>query len=324
VIVVFLGPPGSGKGTQAKRLSQEMSMLHISTGDLLREAVKKGTPLGKRAKEYMDRGELVPDEVVISLIEEVMPKDGGFILDGFPRTVPQAIALEEMLKKYGRDIDKVVLFEISEEAVVDRLSGRLTCSVCGAVYHVMYNPPKQVGRQEVVGSSSYLPIKINPAGVIPIIFAQSLLIIPSTVLGFIQHPIAKAMHDAFNPTTLPYNILYVAFIVFFTYFYTAVLINPVDVADNLKKLGAFIPGIRPGQDTQKYLEHIVNRLAFVGAIFLSVVAVIPIFVSMWLKVPFYFGGTTALIVVGVALDTINKLEAQLLQQKYTKYRRKVR
>ncbi|QWK12980.1 MAG: adenylate kinase [Aquificota bacterium] len=151
MIVVFLGPPGSGKGTQAKRLSQEMSMLHISTGDLLREAVKKGTPLGKRAKEYMDRGELVPDEVVISLIEEVMPKDGGFILDGFPRTVPQAIALEEMLKKYGRDIDKVVLFEISEEAVVDRLSGRLTCSVCGAVYHVMYNPPKQEGVCDLCG-----------------------------------------------------------------------------------------------------------------------------------------------------------------------------
>ena len=185
-------------------------------------------------------------------------------------------------------------------------------------------PRRQIGRQEVLGSSSYLPIKINPAGVIPIIFAQSLLIIPSTVLGFIQHPIAKAIHDAFNPTALPYNILYIAFIVFFTYFYTAVLINPVDVADNLKKAGAFVPGVRPGRDTQRYLEYIVNRLAFAGAVFLSVVAVVPVFVSLWLNVPFYFGGTTALIVVGVALDTINKLEAQLLQQKYTKYRRKVR
>lgn len=185
-------------------------------------------------------------------------------------------------------------------------------------------PRRQIGRQEVVGSSSYLPIKLNPAGVIPIIFAQSLLIIPSTVLGFMQNPITRVLHDAFNPTTIPYNILYVAFIIFFTYFYTAVLINPVDVADNLRKGGAFIPGVRPGQDTQKHLEYIINRLAFVGALFLSVVATIPIFISLWLKVPFYFGGTTALIVVGVALDTINKLEAQLLQQKYTKYRRKVR
>ncbi|MFN3599430.1 MAG: preprotein translocase subunit SecY [Aquificaceae bacterium] len=185
-------------------------------------------------------------------------------------------------------------------------------------------PRRQIGRQEVVGSSSYLPIKLNPAGVIPIIFAQSLLIIPSTVLGFMQNPITRVLHDAFNPTTIPYNILYVAFIIFFTYFYTAVLINPVDVADNLRKGGAFIPGVRPGQDTQKHLEYIINRLAFVGALFLSVVATIPIFISLWLKVPFYFGGTTALIVVGVALDTINKLEAQMLQQKYTKYTRRVR
>ncbi|MFZ8863121.1 MAG: preprotein translocase subunit SecY [Thermocrinis sp.] len=186
------------------------------------------------------------------------------------------------------------------------------------------HPRRQIGRQEVVGGSTYLPIKINPAGVIPIIFAQSLLIIPSTVLGFIQHPIAKALHDAFNPTTFLYNFLYVMFIIFFTYFYTAVLINPADVAENLRKAGAFIPGVRPGQDTQKLLEGIINRLAFVGAIFLSVVAVIPVFVSLWLKVPFYYGGTTALIVVGVALDTINKIEANLLQRKYTQFRRKVK
>ncbi len=186
------------------------------------------------------------------------------------------------------------------------------------------HPRRQIGRQEIMGGSTYLPIKINPAGVIPIIFAQSLLIIPSTVLGFIQHPIAKTLHDAFNPTTFFYNFLYVMFIVFFTYFYTAVLINPADVAENLRKAGAFIPGVRPGQDTQKLLEGIINRLAFVGAIFLSVVAVIPVFVSFWLKVPFYYGGTTALIVVGVALDTINKIEASLLQRKYTQYRRKVK
>jgi preprotein translocase subunit SecY len=186
------------------------------------------------------------------------------------------------------------------------------------------HPRRQIGRQEIMGGSTYLPLKINPAGVIPIIFAQSLLIIPSTVLGFIQHPIAKALHDAFNPTTFLYNFLYVMFIIFFTYFYTAVLINPAEVAENLRKAGAFIPGVRPGQDTQKLLEGIINRLAFVGAIFLSVVAVIPVFVSLWLKVPFYYGGTTALIVVGVALDTINKIEANLLQRKYTQFRRKVK
>ncbi len=143
MIVVFLGPPGSGKGTQAKKLSHELGLLHISTGDLLREAVKNQTQLGIKAKEYMDRGELVPDSLMIALIEEVMPKEGGFVLDGFPRTVPQALALEDMLKAYNRQVDKVFLFDLSEEVVVDRLSGRLTCSKCGAVYHKKYNPPKK-------------------------------------------------------------------------------------------------------------------------------------------------------------------------------------
>ncbi|MCS7277216.1 MAG: adenylate kinase [Aquificaceae bacterium] len=152
MIVVFLGPPGSGKGTQAKKLSQELGIAHISTGDLLRDAVKRGTDLGKRAKEYMERGELVPDSLIVSLIEEVMPKDGGFILDGFPRTVPQALALENMLEGYGKHVSKVILFEVPEEVVVDRLSGRLTCSSCGAVYHAKYNPPKQEGVCDLCGS----------------------------------------------------------------------------------------------------------------------------------------------------------------------------
>ncbi len=186
-------------------------------------------------------------------------------------------------------------------------------------------PRRQIGRQEVVGGSTYLPLKINPAGVIPIIFAQSFLLIPSTVLSFIQNPISQFLYDAFNPTTIAYNFLYVLLIVFFTYFYTAILINPVEVTDNLRKAGAFIPGVRPGQDTQKLLERIINKLAFIGAIFLSVVAIVPLFVSLWLNIPLYFGGTTALIVVSVALDTINKLEANIMQRKYTGYmKRKVR
>ncbi len=185
-------------------------------------------------------------------------------------------------------------------------------------------PRRVVGRQEFRGGSTYLPIKINPAGVIPIIFAQSLLIIPSSVLAFIQHPIAQAIHDAFNPTSLFYNFLYVVLIVFFTYFYTAVMINPVEVADNLRKGGAFVPGIRPGLETQKFLETVINRLVFVGALFLSVVAIIPLFISLQLQVPFYFGGTTALIVVGVALETLKQVEANLLTKKYKGYVRRRR
>ncbi len=151
MIVVFLGPPGSGKGTQAKKLSQELGLMHISTGDILRDAVKNQTELGKKAREYMDRGELVPDSIMIALIEEVMPKEGGFILDGFPRTVPQALALEEMLRGYKKDVDKVFLFDLSEEVVVERLSGRLICSQCGAVYHRKYNPPKEEGVCDLCG-----------------------------------------------------------------------------------------------------------------------------------------------------------------------------
>ena len=185
-------------------------------------------------------------------------------------------------------------------------------------------PRRVVGRQEYRGGSSYLPIKINPAGVIPIIFAQSLLIIPSSVLGFIDNPITQALHDAFNPTSVFYNFLYVVLIVFFTYFYTAVLINPVEVADNLRRGGAFVPGVRPGIETQKFLEQVINRLVFVGALFLSVVAIIPLFISLSLNVPFYFGGTTALIVVGVALDTLKQVEANLLTKKYKGYIRRRR
>ena len=153
MILVFLGPPGAGKGTQAKLLSQRMGFLHLSTGDLLREAVKNQTPLGKKAKEYMDRGELVPDELIVQLIEETMPKDGNVILDGFPRTVNQALALEEMLKGKGEKISKVLFFDVPDEVIIDRLSGRRVCSKCGAVYHVKYNPPKIEGVCDLCGGS---------------------------------------------------------------------------------------------------------------------------------------------------------------------------
>jgi adenylate kinase len=153
VILVFLGPPGAGKGTQAKLLSQRMGFLHLSTGDLLREAVKNQTPLGKKAKEYMDRGELVPDGLIVQLIEETMPKDGNVILDGFPRTVNQALALEEMLKGKGEKISKVLFFDVPDEVIIDRLSGRRVCSKCGAVYHVKYNPPKIEGVCDLCGGS---------------------------------------------------------------------------------------------------------------------------------------------------------------------------
>lgn len=146
--LVFLGPPGAGKGTQAKRLSEEFKWPHISTGDILREAVSKRTPLGEKAMEYMEKGELVPDEVVIGIIKERLKgKDTqkGFILDGFPRTVNQAQSLDAVLEEERKTLDLVIYFDVSEEEVIRRLTGRRSCLNCGAIFHLIYNPPKNGG-----------------------------------------------------------------------------------------------------------------------------------------------------------------------------------
>lgn len=145
--IVFLGPPGAGKGTQSALLMERLSFIQISTGDLLREAVKNQTPLGLQAKSYMNEGKLVPDELIVGLIEEKLEEfsQSNIIFDGFPRTLNQAKALDELLPKKGRALNRVILFEINDEELIRRLSGRRVCQNCGAVYHVMYNPPREEG-----------------------------------------------------------------------------------------------------------------------------------------------------------------------------------
>jgi len=142
---IFLGPPGAGKGTQAQRLVEEKGFVQISTGDILREAVKKGTDLGKKAKEYMEAGKLVPDEIIIGIIKEKLKELEGrdIILDGFPRTIPQAEALDRMLPEVGRNLDGVILFDVPDEEVIKRLSGRRVDPKTGKVYHIIYNPPPE-------------------------------------------------------------------------------------------------------------------------------------------------------------------------------------
>lgn len=156
--VIMLGPPGCGKGTQAKRLIEKYAIPQISTGDLLREAVKNGTDLGKEAKKFMDAGKLVPDGVVVGMVKERLAKGDckkGFILDGFPRTVPQAEALDKNLAGLGKAIEKVVSIEVPDQEVVARLGGRRTCPDCGAMYHVKFNAPKQEGVCDKCGGKLY-------------------------------------------------------------------------------------------------------------------------------------------------------------------------
>lgn len=156
--LVFLGPPGVGKGTQARRLSQEYKWPHIATGDILREAVIQETPLGIRAKEFMDRGDLVPDEIVVGIVKERLAEPDaqeGFILDGFPRTVNQAQELEAELSSFGSGIDAVVFFKVSEKEIIRRLAGRRICKTCGALYHIIYNPPAVENQCDQCGGQLY-------------------------------------------------------------------------------------------------------------------------------------------------------------------------
>ena len=147
--IILLGAPGSGKGTQAKKMTTSFAIPQISTGDMLREAVKNGTEMGRKAKVFMDQGGLVPDDVVIGIVRDRLGEkdcDKGFILDGFPRTIPQAQALDRTVKELGKEITSVLSLEVDEAEIMERLSGRRTCAGCGAMYHVRFNPPKAEGR----------------------------------------------------------------------------------------------------------------------------------------------------------------------------------
>ncbi len=173
-----------------------------------------------------------------------------------------------------------------------------------------------VGRRMTSGGSTYLPLRVNMAGVIPVIFAASIMAFPPTVGQILNTPAALDFAAFFSPNSWAYVVGEVFFIIIFTYFYTAVTFNPVDQADNLKKYGGFVPGVRPGRPTAEYLDRILSRLTFPGALYLGAVAALPTILISQTSANFFFGGTSILIVVGVALDTVKQLEAQLMMRNY--------
>jgi len=177
---------------------------------------------------------------------------------------------------------------------------------------------RMVGRKMYGGQSTHIPLRVNTAGVIPIIFASSIMILPTTVAGFVppDHPLAS-LAQWFNPFGVLYNVLYAIIIIFFTYFYTAVVLNPNDLAENMRKYGGFIPGIRPGRHTAQYIDKVLSRITLPGAFFLAAVAVLPdIIIGLFKVRAVGFGGTSVLIVVGVALDTLQQVESHLLMRHY--------
>ncbi len=181
-----------------------------------------------------------------------------------------------------------------------------------------------VGRRVYGGQNTHIPLKINTAGVIPPIFASSLIAFPATIAGFIQIAWVQSLSQQLAPGSLLYTMLYVGLIIFFAFFYTAVVLNPIDMADNMKKYGGFIPGIRPGQKTSDFIYRVLTRITFAGSIYLAVVCVIPEILIYQAGLPFFFGGTSLLIVVGVGLDTAQQIETHMITRNYEGFMRKGR
>lgn len=235
------------------------------------------------------------------------------IFAGIVAAMPSALAKTYTLVRGGVMEPYVVLVIL---AIVVAVIGAIIFMEQGHRKIPVQYAKRVVGRKTYGGASTHIPLKLNTAGVIPPIFASSIILFPATIAQIIDHPWMQAVASSLNPGTMIYNAIFVGFIIFFCFFYTAIMFNPVDVADNMKKQGGFIPGIRPGKNTSDYLDKVLTRITFVGALYLSAVCVLPMFLIQKLNIPFYFGGTSLLIVVGVALDTLRQVESHLLQRQY--------
>ncbi len=241
------------------------------------------------------------------------------IMAGIVARLPSAVGVTVQFVREGEMSVFLLIFIIALATVVT--GGIVYLETAQRRIPVQY-ARRVVGRRIYGGQTSHLPLKINTSGVIPPIFASSILVFPATLATFV--PSLKDYATYLTPGGLVYDVVYVTLIVFFCYFYTAVTFNPVDVADNLKKYGGFIPGIRPGRFTAEYIDRVLSRITLGGAIYVSAVCVLPTLLIQRFNVPFYFGGTALLIVVGVALDTVAQIETHLLTRNYEGFMRRGR
>lgn len=235
------------------------------------------------------------------------------IFAGIVDRIPSAVINSMRLLKTG---------EISLFLIISVVA--LMVAVIAAIVYVergqrrvpIHYAKRVVGLKNYGGQTSHLPLKVNMSGVIPPIFASSIIMFPATVANFINVPWVQKFAQSLTPGKLAYEVFYVAFIVFFCYFYTAVTFNPADVAETVKKHGGYIPGVRPGKETSEYLDKVLTKLTFAGAIYISVVCVLPSLLIAKFNVPFYFGGTALLIAVGVGMDSVAQIESHLITRSY--------
>ena len=231
------------------------------------------------------------------------------IVVGIPRGIMQSM---DLIKSGSMSIFLAVIIVLLMAAVltaivfVERAQRRIPISYA----------KRQIGRKMFGGQNTHLPLRVNPAGVIPPIFASSLLLFPATVGQFSTNEYVRMVTDFFAPHGILYNVLYVVLIFFFCYFYTAIIIDPKDMAENLKKNGGFVPGIRPGERTQEYIDTVLSRLTLSGAVYISAISLLPMLMIAKFNVPFYFGGTSLLILVGVAMDFMNQVESHMISTQY--------
>ncbi len=236
------------------------------------------------------------------------------IFTGIAASIPHgAQQLFELLRS-GEMSFPVVLFLVAFMVAI--ISAVIFMEVAQRRITVQYSQRQGGGMQSMQTPTSHLPIKINFSGVIPPIFASSLLMFPATMAQFVSTPWLKELQSSLSPSGTIFNILFVALIVFFSFFYTEIVFNPNDVADNLKKYGGFVPGIRAGKSTADYIQKVLERVNVLGCIYLSAICVLPGILTEQLKVPFMFGGTSLLILVGVALDTAQQIQSHMITQKY--------